>query len=444
MSATLSEFIENLFASFRSKGIEFVILRNYESLPFSLNSKDLDILIEHRNLKNSIVLLHETAKKLGYYYYSEIFYKNIYCYTFFDLAFNSIKVDLLVNYENKGRIFLTSEEILNKAEEFSSFKIPAEEHEFTILLFKTLLAGGFVNEKYFPKIKKLAIENSRVIGRILKRYLSKKTADEILRKILTDDIEGINKMHKIINLQTYLKLFFNSPISFLVNFLMHYYIEFLKLLNPSYKRIIVVLGPDGVGKTTFIENLVPKLAKVLKIDSKGIKVYHFRPNVFPNLGKLFGKETQNFTVYKPYSEKPANFLSSFLRLTYYTLDYILGYLISILPKQRKGNIFIFDRYYHEFLVDSERSKIRLPLFMRKIFFKIVPKSTLTIVLLAPEKVILERKSELDEEKIRQLIESYKSLKNLDKNVYFLDATKQPSDLTNEALKIIIEHFANPI
>lgn len=444
MSANLTSVIEKLFSSFNSAGIEFVVLRNYEQLPHSLNSKDVDILVERKTLSKSVDILNKVMKSLGYCSYISNFWKNIYSYKFFDQHLNSIKVDLLINYENRGRVFLTSREILMHARSYKNFNIPSVEHEFITLFFKTLLAGGFINEKYFPKVKKIAIEHSEEIRKILRRFLFQKTSEEVINKILNNDIEGINKKFRVISAQTFLKLFLHNPIELLTNLTLHYLIELHKLLSFNCKKLIVILGPDGVGKTTFIDNLIPKLAQTLKVEPKDIIKFHFRPHILPNLREFFSNKQTNMNIYKPYSEKPANFLSSFLRLTYYTFDYIFGYFVKVLPKFRGQEMVVFDRYFHEFLVDSERSKIKLPLFLRKFFYTFVPKPSLTFVLLAPEEVILKRKSELSISKLEKLIQGYKTVKNYDKNVFFLDTTKPLEETVNEAIQIIVTNFATPI
>ena len=41
-----SDFLVNIFKKFKKNSIEYVILRNYEKLPYDNDSKDVDILLK--------------------------------------------------------------------------------------------------------------------------------------------------------------------------------------------------------------------------------------------------------------------------------------------------------------------------------------------------------------------------------------------------------------
>ena len=46
------------------------------------------------------------------------------------------------------------------------------------------------------------------------------------------------------------------------------------------------LGPDGVGKSTFLEIFIQRLSELCVSDMDSLYVLHFRPNLLPNLKKL--------------------------------------------------------------------------------------------------------------------------------------------------------------
>jgi hypothetical protein len=59
-----SDFLVNIFKKFKKKSIEYVVLRNYEKLPFDNDSKDVDILIKPSTIDNTLNLILKEAKEL--------------------------------------------------------------------------------------------------------------------------------------------------------------------------------------------------------------------------------------------------------------------------------------------------------------------------------------------------------------------------------------------
>lgn len=52
-----SDFLVNIFKKFKKNSIEYVILRNYEKLPYDNDSKDVDILIKACTIDNTFNLI---------------------------------------------------------------------------------------------------------------------------------------------------------------------------------------------------------------------------------------------------------------------------------------------------------------------------------------------------------------------------------------------------
>ena len=57
-----SDFLVNIFKKFKKNSIEYVILRNYEKLPYDNDSKDVDILIKACTIDNTFNLILKEFK----------------------------------------------------------------------------------------------------------------------------------------------------------------------------------------------------------------------------------------------------------------------------------------------------------------------------------------------------------------------------------------------
>lgn len=199
-------------------------------------------------------------------------------------------------------------------------------------------------------------------------------------------------------------------------------------------------GPDGSGKTTVIDLLLEQLAPVFRTAHK---YYHFRPALFGNLGEVAHsaglKKEVDRNYSKPHRGGKTGVLSSFVRLLYYSLDYVVGYFVKIKTVTRITRIAIFDRYYTDIICDSRRSRIYLNYKFLYNFGKLfIPSLNYNILLTASTNTILTRKKELDEEGIRTINEKIDYL--ADKKGYKKILNEQtPEVAVAEILSYIFEN-----
>lgn len=145
---------------------------------------------------------------------------------------------------------------------------------------------------------------------------------------------------------------------------------------------------------------------------------HFRPTLFGNLGDVAHSAGLKKDVDRNYSDPhrggKTGKVSSFLRLFYYSLDYIVGYWIKIKSVTRITRLVIFDRYYTDIICDSRRSRIYLsPKFLYRYGRVFIPSLDYNILLTADTDVILARKQEL----------SIADVEAINKNIDFLASKK---------------------
>ena len=157
-------------------------------------------------------------------------------------------------------------------------------------------------------------------------------------------------------------------------------------MTQQYSRGLWVafFGPDGVGKSTVIEQLEQRLEPGFH----GILRFHFRPG-FHRHGHDHPPVTQ------PHAKQPRGVAVSFLKLIYWLADCWFGYLTAVSPCRRRRGLVIFDRYLPDMLVDPTR--YRLPadcLQFAGWLTTFAPQPDLYVLLDAPAEVVQERKSEL--------------------------------------------------
>ena len=176
-------------------------------------------------------------------------------------------------------------------------------------------------------------------------------------------------------------------------------------------------------------------------------VYHFRPSILPNIGQVgekIGIKEQDKDFENPHRGKPVGFLSSLLRITYYWLDYVVGWQMCARNDVHYDKYTIFDRYCFDFIVDQRRTRLNLPMWIRKLYVALIPKPQIIFFLDADADTIYSRKQELSYDEINRQLNEYRKLVKTDKRFITLNALKTPEELSLEVRNIILNRFTKRI
>lgn len=179
--------------------------------------------------------------------------------------------------------------------------------------------------------------------------------------------------------------------------------------------IVSFMGVDGSGKTT----LAKKLIKFFK----NSKYLHLKPYI------LF--KDLRIVVKEPHKQNKSGLVISLLRLFSWFISYKVFFLLN-----KKKNIYIFDRYAHDIIIDPLRYKHNLSNRTTKFLLNNFPKPDLWIFLKPPIKTLKSRKFELSEQELKHQIKKYSNFFINKKNVLILN--------TNNKYKILIKKILKKI
>lgn len=189
--------------------------------------------------------------------------------------------------------------------------------------------------------------------------------------------------------------------------------------------LIIILGPDGAGKTTLIKNLMEKY-KSFSNNSYA----HLYPKLSENKGVV--------SMY-PYGKKTYSKLISIVKIFYMIFKNNFFYLISFLKKKEKSIIWC-DRYIYDVCADPKRfrvlpSPLNYELIKR---FAIIPNLIFIINPCVDE--IIERSKELSIQELTELNESYNKLKSLFPRAVLINDVGSIQNISNKCSKYIEEFF----
>ena len=195
---------------------------------------------------------------------------------------------------------------------------------------------------------------------------------------------------------------------------------------------VVVFGPDGSGKST----VIAALRKELGLAFWGTQYFHLRPRL--GTGVEHGKAAP---VEDPHGQEPRSAIASVLKLGYYGADYIVGHWSTIKPLLLRSRLVIFDRYYHDILVDPIRYRYAGPTWIAKLVGRFIPRPDLYMFLDAPADIIQKRKTEVSREETERQTAEYRRLALSVGPSVVIDASAPIDDVTSAAVDTLLDRLA---
>lgn len=420
-----SELTTQVF-DFLNTNIDYVVLRNYEGLPTENSGRDIDILVNLKDFNQIEKSFVRIITSFGFRLITKYRSDKIVTYVIansFNTKVELIQFDFFFNTSLYGIHLIDENEILNTRLFNGSIYHPSKEYEFLDKYYQL----KFLNVQY--PIKYLALKNEM------------ESSNRLIPIIEKLGFQNFNELEKITAVEFRKTIILNqikaNPIKFFSRLYLFLFFYAINNFNPKGFSIGFT-GPDGAGKTTVINMLIAEFEKVYPT----IDLHHFRPTLIPNLGeaaqkaKLKGKVDTDYS--NPHRGKKTGIISSIARLSYYTLDYVLGYFKIVRPTLVNRSIVIFDRYYTDIIADSRRSRIHLNPKFLFVFGKLfVPVLDFNILLTADSETILKRKQELTVEGINQINNKIDYLKDK-KDYYKIENSGSAEEAVHEILSIVFD------
>ncbi len=222
-----SDFLVKIFKKLKNESIEYVVLRNYEKLPFDNDSKDVDILINPNEIKHSLNLILKEAKELGYscIWLNPLDYLvGLVLAKVKDGAIYSVKIDLFIGLKWRGIEYINSDLILSRAIPYKEFFVPSKESEaFIMILYYTLYAKG-IRDKYLNHIYSYSTNNIDDFKDILTKTLDSSLSSKISNLTTQNKIKEVVFLRKDIIKKLLSK---NINLSYIFNLLKHIKSEYI-------------------------------------------------------------------------------------------------------------------------------------------------------------------------------------------------------------------------
>ncbi|MFY9530377.1 MAG: hypothetical protein WAR24_15815 [Candidatus Acidiferrales bacterium] len=394
---SLSDFLRSLFRLLEETEVRYCVLHSWERLPEELPN-DLDLAV-HPEDKHKLASVFERLGQKGYICFQCLNHsKNGHFFVFFWAqvsTVNTAAVDVVFDHRRSGLVLSTSEKIVAERQRHGEFWISSAKTEFAYLLAKKAWKGR-ASARQSLRLRQLVerigpAEAERIAGEIFPQAWKKRAVEACLNEsIATDLVHARAKFWRT--------AWSRRPLQSIAYLAADCRRVIRRWLEPT-GVLIAILGPDGVGKSTVISGL----SEALKLGFWGRhRLFHWRPQM------LFSRKFSG-VVMTPHAKPRRGKVASMAYLTAFFLDHWFGYLFAIRPLLARSNFILFDRYFHDVLVDPQRYRYGGPEWFAKFLSRIVPEPDLIILLDAHEESIFSRKEELPLDEIGRQRETYRQL-----------------------------------
>lgn len=195
-------------------------------------------------------------------------------------------------------------------------------------------------------------------------------------------------------------------------------------ITTSRGRFVVIVGPDGVGKTTVARGLIEQW-------SEATGYIHFRP---PLHGGLVSHPSQLPDAPMPKICAPGFPPAGWLRLIRNLGLFWIGYLRTVRPLVDRGGLVVADRWGFGYVAQPTSLRFAGPQWLGRLGVRCLPQPDITINLTASPAAVHARKAELSIDEIRVELERWSRLPV--RRLVTVDAQPPAGDVVAKVLNIV--------
>jgi len=415
-----TDFFTAYFEALELAGIETVILHGYEEYPQRIKS-DVDYAVRDGYFVSAVKVLRATCDKHGWLLTQILRHEIFACYCVVVNPRNPlevVKLDACSNYVRNQTFFLRDEFLVGGRRKHENFYVPSVPAEFVYVLAKASAKGkelSAVVDRLRQLHDQLPLECARAFS-VLTGYPEHDCArllDEPSGRIWTKLGEDLKS-----------RLAYSPELK-----LREVKRRLLRFLLPT-GLVLGVLGSDGAGKSTLLSNLQTMLAPCFRRQT----TFHFRPY-------LWGRRREGI-VTEPHAQKPRSKIASWVKVAYYYIDWLAGYILRLRSHKVRSTLILCDRTFDDLLVDPTRYRVQASGILCLLLRRLLPTPDLILVLTGTPEVLHQRKCELPMPEVARQQAALARMAMGDQRMVIVGVDGRAEEVATAACSIVLESLAS--
>ena len=426
-----SATLRRLFKTLDDAGIRYCVLHGYDGLPDKVSS-DVDCVVSADVLPHRLAaVLRADASNLG----AEVVQWFADDAHFIVLAGRGSQGELFFvqlhahgGYHVARRPVYGGEDLLRGRRRHGVFWVPAPAVEFACLLARRI-GKGELREEHARALEHLHLEDPEGCLRESTRLWGAQKSAQIAGAARVRSWDAVRRDLNGLRAEQNRRAFRMHPLSVVRNWRSAVKRRLSREWRADRGLSVVVLGPDGSGKSSVIEAVRENLGPAFT----GVQRRTFPP------GLLRRGSGTNAT---PHAQRQRSFLSSCVRaVCYWSVFSALSHFLIIRRATARGTLVVHDRHLVDVLVDPKRYRYGGPVWLMRLIWRLVPEPDLVILLDAPAAVVQGRKREVPEEETRRQLVAYRALVSGLRNGHVVDAARPLREVVASVEDVVMRHLA---
>lgn len=424
-----------LFGALDAAGVPYCVVRGYQG-ELADPDRDVDCLLPKDALPRRLAaLLHEQSSEIG----AELVQWHdphylILAATGPDGTPRFVRLDCATDLERAGRRFYDGAEVLAKRRDYRTWWAPAAAVEFAWYAVERVIKGA-VRPADVPRLDQVFHEDPDGAAREVERLWGAECARRVVAAATSGDWSGVMAEIPSLRAEVLRRATRHRPLRTAVNRTGAVLGRARRWLHPTGGLHVVLVGPDGVGKSSVIDRVRRDLAPAF-----GDRQYFdtFAPSILGNRSQAV------LDAHGPHALPPRSLPASVLKGLYWAVFYSLGYFATIYPALARSALAINHRYLIDAIVDPRRYRYAGPRWLLDLAWRLAHKPDLVILLDAPPEVVQARKQEVTFAETARQRDAFHAFVAPLPYGHVVDATQPLAAVVTDVDRIILRHLAGRV
>lgn len=431
-------FLEALFAAYFEESVRYAVLRNYERWPEHFG-KDVDLVVHRNDLDLSHAIVQRLAAQLGLHW--TVRRKRSGHVTYYllpgpvDGNEPGILLDLRPDVVHHGFVYLPGTAILESRRRAGRFFVPAPALESLAILLHCVLDVGSIRPSYRDRLRQLGAGDVVEFRAAAEAVVGPKLAARLAGCLESGEPELALPLRS--RLMRAIAWRSSDAFSRWVKARSGAVLDRLRAYVRPPGHVVILVGPDGCGKTTSAE-LICRRFEATHIPVSAVYLGAQKP-LLPTR-RWSQKVRKRFA--KPGTVKPVKDVNRRQRLrglVHIMADKWLRYLVYVRPRLVRGQVVVLDRYFYD-LRTYPHPLMRRP-WLDSLVMHLIPKPAVTFCLTADPALIAARKEELTVAETARQIECYRALERWIANFHEVAADGDRPRIVDQMTEQVLRVYA---